>query len=64
MVEVELYVPLTRFWLLHTGGMRKELDGGWYCWLNSRSDGATRGKGSTIGWEGRGVGCGYSRLQV
>jgi hypothetical protein len=33
------------------------------CCLNLRPDGATRGKWSIIGWEGRWVVCGYSRLQ-
>jgi hypothetical protein len=31
--------------------------------LNLRPGGATRGKWSIIRWEGRGVVCGYSRLQ-
>jgi hypothetical protein len=31
--------------------------------LNLRPGGATSGKWSIIGWEGRGVACGYSRLQ-
>jgi hypothetical protein len=31
--------------------------------LNLRSDGVTRGKRSIIGWEHRGEGCGYLRLQ-
>jgi hypothetical protein len=31
--------------------------------LNLRPGGATRGKWSIIGWEGRGEGCGYLRLQ-
>jgi hypothetical protein len=55
--------PLTSIGLLHTCSLMKELDGGWYCWLNLRPDGSTKGRGSTIGWEGRGVVCGYSRLQ-
>jgi hypothetical protein len=35
----------------------------WNVDLNLRLGGATRGKGSIIGWEGRGEECGYSRLQ-
>jgi hypothetical protein len=31
--------------------------------LNLRRDAATRGKCCIFGWEGRGVDCGYSRLQ-
>jgi hypothetical protein len=36
---------------------------GWNDDLNLRLGGATRGKRSIIGWEGRGERCGYSRLQ-
>jgi hypothetical protein len=35
----------------------------WIYDLNLRPGGATREKQSIIGWEGRGVVCGYSTLQ-
>jgi hypothetical protein len=34
----------------------------WNVNLNLRPSAATRRKGSIIGWEGREVACGYSRL--